>query len=254
MKNLTRMIAPLLISVAFHACKKSDSTEETQTPTTTTDQLTLYKKVYGASSEIYKDGDYVVIKTTTLPDHKSPYYKGTEWEASKWEDYNGTNSAWNQNPNKIASASVTFKLPYAPKEAATKSATPMGPIGIALNGVPFFNQYAAGGSPLTGEINSFDQYLGHPQQQGMYHYHIEPVYLTKNKGQAALLGFLMDGFPVYGPVENGKTLVSSDLDDYHGHTGVTAEYPKGTYHYHITADAPYLNGDGFYGTPGTVTQ
>ncbi|CAF1658260.1 unnamed protein product [Didymodactylos carnosus] len=47
-------------------------------------------------------------------------------------------------------------------------------------------------------------------------------------------------------------LVSSDLDTYHGHTGVTADYPNGIYHYHITADAPYINGSGFYGTKGTA--
>jgi hypothetical protein len=64
----------------------------------------------------------------------------------------------------------------------------------------------------------------------------------------------MDGFPVYGPSENGKTLVSADLDVYHGHTSVTADYPNGIYHYHITADAPYINGAGFYGAKGMVTQ
>jgi hypothetical protein len=69
-----------------------------------------------------------------------------------------------------------------------------------------------------------------------------------------LIGFLLDGFPVYGALESGKTLVSADLDTYHGHTGVTADYPNGIYHYHITADAPYINGTGFYGTKGSVTQ
>ena len=34
----------------------------------------------------------------------------------------------------------------------------MGPIGVSLNGVPFYNQYAGGGAPLSNEINSFDQY------------------------------------------------------------------------------------------------
>ncbi|MCB0697211.1 MAG: YHYH protein, partial [Chitinophagaceae bacterium] len=121
-------------------------------------------------------------------------------------------------------------------------------------GVPFYNQYAAGGSPLTGEINSFDQYNGHPQQMGDYHYHVEPLYLTAAKGKDALMGFLADGFPVYGPEENGKTLTSSDLDSYHGHSGATADYPDGIYHYHLSADAPYLNGDGYFGTPGTITQ
>ncbi len=102
------------------------------------------------TSDIYKDGDYIVIKTNCLPDHKSPYYVGTQWAAERYEAYTGQNTNWAQNPNKIAAQSLTFKIPYAPKEAETKMATPMGPIGVSLNGVPFFNQYAAGGSALGG--------------------------------------------------------------------------------------------------------
>jgi hypothetical protein len=158
------------------------------------------------------------------------------------------------NPNRIAESPHTFRIPKSPTVSATHPATPAGAIGIALNGVPFFNQYAAGGSPLTGEINSFDQYNGHPQQTGVYHYHVEPLHLTATLGTDALLGFLLDGFPVYGPMENGVAVTNDDLDDYHGHVGPTAEYPSGIYHYHITAEDPYLNGAGFYGTPGTVTR
>ena len=117
-----------------------------------------------------------------------------------------------------------------------------------------YNQYAGPNQPLTSEIDSFDQYNGHPQQQGQYHYHVEPLYLTTQKGKDALLGFLLDGFPVYGPSENSKTLTSKDLDVYHGHSHATKEYPNGIYHYHITADDPYINGSGFYGTPGTVAR
>ena len=87
----------------------------------------------------------------------------------------------------------------------------------------FYNQYNGQSNPLTVEINSFDQYNGHPQQSGMYHYHVEPTYLTAMHGSDALLGFLLDGFPVYGPVENGKTITNADLDSYHGHTSATKE-------------------------------
>jgi hypothetical protein len=69
-----------------------------------------------------------------------------------------------------------------------------------------------------------------------------------------LLGFLLDGFPVYGPLENSITITNADLDAYHGHTHATADFPNGIYHYHFTAAAPYLNGSGFKGTAGTVTQ
>ena len=108
--------------------------------------------------------------------------------------------------------------------------------------------------PLTNEIYSFDQYNGHPQQSGQYHYHWEPLYLTAKKGKSSLIGFLLDGFPVYGPQESGSNVAGSNLDTYHGHFGVTAEYPAGIYHYHITATDPYINGGQYYGTPGTVTQ
>jgi hypothetical protein len=57
---------------------------------------------------------------------------------------------------------------------------------------------------------------------------------------------------VYGPVENGRRVTNAELDAYHGHTGATADYPAGIYHYHVTDADPYINGAGFYGTPGTV--
>ena len=55
-------------------------------------------------------------------------------------------------------------------------------------------------------------------------------------------------------MENGTILSSADLDDYHGHYGATTEFPDGIYHYHVSADAPYINGDGFYGTAGSVSR
>ena len=139
---------------------------------------------------------------------------------------------------------------------ASHAATPLGPIGIALNGVAFFNQYAGPNQPLTSEITSFDKYYGHPQQSGVYHYHVEPLYLTTVKStKSGLMGFLLDGFPVYGPKEEDGTVVTNSmLDDYHGHAHKTIDYPSGSYHYHFTNEAPYLNGSGFYGTPGTITQ
>ncbi len=212
----------------------------------------VYKKIYGAT-DMYVDGNYIIIKSNGRPDHKSPYYQGTQWN-SLYEAYNGSNPGWMQNPNRIQSFNFTFKIPKDPTAATTHSATPLGPIGVSLNGVPFYNQYAGPAQPLGNEINSFDQYNGHPQQQGGYHYHVEPLYLTAQKGKSVLLGFLLDGFPVYGPMENGVAVTNASLDAYHGHTHATADFPNGIYHYHITSSDPYINGSGFYGTPGTVSQ
>jgi hypothetical protein len=239
------MALPACALVLLMACKKDDTTS-----TTTAPLPDVFKK-FSSTLQVYAEGNFVIIKTKGVPDHKSPYFATSD---ARYEAYNGTNPNFVLNPNRIMEQSLTFKIPIAPAAASNKQATPLGPIGVSINGVPLFNQYAGPGTPLTNEINSFDQYNGHPQQSGQYHYHVEPLYITAQKGKNGLIGFLLDGFPVYGPVENGTTLTSSSLDTYHGHTGVTADYPGGIYHYHITADAPYINGSGFWGTAGTVTQ
>jgi hypothetical protein len=243
----------LAIGALFTNCKKSSSDSGSGTGGGTVAVPAVYQKIYGATS-ITNDGTFITIKTNGLPDHKSIYYATGN---ALYENFSGTTflgTTFNKNPNTIAAQNYTFKIPVNPTAAATHAATPMGPMGVALNGVPLFNQYAAGGAALTGEIASFDKYWGHPQQTGQYHYHVEPLYLTTVKySRSALIGFLLDGFPVYGPEENGATVPESALDAYHGHVGTTPEYPSGIYHYHVTGAVPYINGNGFYGTAGTVT-
>ena len=248
----------MVMSALFYSCKKDTTTNPSSSSSNSdkTEAPDVYKKIYGAS-DIYVEDGFVVIKVNGRPDHKSPYYSGTQWSSTLYEDYitgGGTNSSWNQNPNKIGTQNYTYKIPLNPTAATNHVATNLGSIGVALNGVAFYNQYAGPSQPLTTEINSFDQYGGHPDQSNTYHYHVEPTYLTGLYGKSTLLGFLLDGFPVYGPQESGNTLVSSDLDAYHGHTHATADYPNGIYHYHITSDSPYINGNGYYGTAGTATK
>ncbi len=245
------VILALVTLGVFYGCS-SDAQEETpeviETSYNTSALLSMFDNVAAVSYSV--SGTTVTFTTTDLPNHTSPY-----WDASSplYEAYNGTNSNWNQNPGSIGEQNITFTMTLNPAEALNKTATPMGPIGISRNGVVFFNQYAAGGAPLTGEINSFDQWLGHPAMT-QYHYHIEPTYLTTTYGSDAFLGLLSDGFPVYGPLENGTTITNADLDDYHGHVSATSDFPEGIYHYHITNEDPYLNGNGFFGTAGSITR
>ncbi len=245
------------IEMEEETSETDESSDETQEPEDTDYDITTILEIFDAASNVVSysvNGDNVTITTGNLPNHVSPYYQDTEWHNDYYADYDGTNAAFHLNPNRISEQNITFTIPLHPESASTKEDTPMGPMGVSRNGVVFFNQYAAGREDLDGEINSFDQYLGHPTGTGAYHYHIEPTYLTDTFGEDALLGLLADGFPVYGPKENGVTIASEDLDDYHGHYGETTEFPNGIYHYHVTADAPYINGNGFYGTPGTISQ
>ena len=208
-------------------------------------------KNFSGNVSLSVQGEYVVITATDVPDHKSPYFDVND---SNYEAYNGDNPDFQLNPNRIVEQNLVFKIPINPQEASSHSYTQLGPIGVAINGVALFNQYAGPNRALGDEINSFDQYNGHPQQSGMYHYHVEPLHITTEEGEDGLIGFLLDGFPVYGPYENGKLVTNDDLDQYHGHFGPTKEYPNGIYHYHITSDSPYINGGQYYGTPGIVTQ
>jgi hypothetical protein len=250
MSILFKLLFLILLTALTNGCNKSNDTTNVSI-----EVPEVYKKIYGATS-ITNDGTWIYIKTKDLPDHKSPYYSISN---PLYEAYNGTTFGGNtfiKNPNSIIEQSATIKIPLNPALNPAHSATPLGPIGIAINGVALFNQYAGPNQPLTGEIASFDKYYGHPQQSGVYHYHVEPLYLTTIKSsKSGLIGFLLDGFPVYGPKEeNGTDVTNSMLDVYHGHSHVTIDYPNGIYHYHFTNEAPYLNGNGFYGTPGTISQ
>ncbi|GAA5090162.1 hypothetical protein GCM10023210_15910 [Chryseobacterium ginsengisoli] len=254
--KIHKFLLGIVSTTLFFSCSSSDdATGQNDTNSgNNTEVPAIYKKIYGASS-ITSDGTYVYIKTTGTPDHKSVYYPTTN---SLYENFSGTTYGgytFSKNPNSISTKNYTFKIPLNPAVNSAHSATPLGPIGVSLNGVPFFNQYAGPNQPLSGEIVSFDQWWGHPAPGGDYHYHVEPKYLTTVKAsKSALLGFLLDGFPVYGPEEGGVVVANASLDAYHGHTTVTADYPNGIYHYHITSSDPYINGNGFYGTPGTVSN
>ena len=219
-------------------------------PTGGTDLGGVYA-YFHTNVEISVDGSTVVIRSDGVPTHNSPYFNTTD---SRYEAYNGTNARFMLNPNRIREQQLTFRLPIGPSPASLNTATPLGPIGVSLNGVPIFNQYAGPNRPLTDEIDTFDHYNGHPQQTGQYHYHVQPVALTAELGEDALIGVLLDGYPVYGPLEDGVYVTNADLDALHGHVGPTADFPDGIYHYHITSEDPYINGAGFYGTAGTVSQ
>lgn len=253
MKKTSSFLIPFSAILMIFACSNSDDdTSLIDSNIGSTIVPEVYKKIYGASS-VTSDGTFITIKTNGQPDHKSVYYGTSD---SRYESFSGTTfggTTFTKNPNTInLNLAFTYKIPLNPVMATAHASTPLGAIGVAVNGVPFFNQYAGPNQPLTNEITSFDQYWGHPQATGIYHYHVEPTYLTATKGKEALMGFLLDGFPVYGPEENGVAV--TNLDVYHGHTGVTPDYPNGIYHYHITNSDPYINGNGFYGTPGTVSN
>ena len=246
----------IVIMIGCSNDKDAEAQDESTTDTEVLDEsmvdiTPLLTKFEGTGLSYEIDDDHVIFTTLDLPNHTSTYWPS---DNELYSDYTGTNPNYRQNPNTIEEQNIVFTIPLNPLEDDIHQNTALGPIGISRNGVVFYNQYAGPDEPLTVEINSFDQWLGHPQARGQYHYHIEPTYLTETFGEDGFLGLLADGFPVYGPVENNVAITNADLDAYHGHTSATADFPEGIYHYHITAEDPYLNGNGYFGTPGNITQ
>lgn len=233
-------------SAASPASPSTTTTTTTTTGGTTTTPATTLPAIYakfGNGTGVSLSGTTVIITAKDLPDHKSPYYGvGNAL-------YEAPQAGMVPNPSSISAQSLIFRIPASPARASASS-TPLGPIGVATNGVPLYNQYAAGFQVLGSEIISFDRYNGHPNGQNQYHYHFEPLWLTASS-KAAFIGVLLDGFPVYGPQEStGAT--PTDLDSCNGHTGTTPDYPTGIYHYHVTSAVPYIAGC-FAGSVGTVT-
>jgi hypothetical protein len=236
-----------LVAAWALACSSSSTTpattSTTTTPTTTSTSVPAIYQKFQSSVAVTVEGGQVVLRSNGLPDHPSPY-----WGVGN-ALYEAPSPGMTLAPNTIASQNFTMRVPLAPA-IATASDTPLGPIGMAVNGVALFNQYAAGRSPLGAEILTFDRYNGHPQQTGQYHYHIEPLWLTGRNGASSFIGVLLDGFPVYGPRESDGSLPTG-LDSCNGHTHATPDFSAGIYHYHVTATTPYIAGC-FKGAAGTV--
>ncbi len=169
----------------------------------------------------------MIIQSNGIPDHETGHFPNAD------------------NPNTIRPQNYRFVIPLHPQRAETTTPTPMGPIGVAINGVPFFNQYNAlrqnAVAGPTAEV--FDSCCGHPDEMGRYHYHKYPVCVhnpfedQEQPGKhSPLIGYAFDGYAIFGPNgENGGP--PTDLDECNGHT----DSQRG-YHYHVTAGYPYILG------------
>lgn len=160
------------------------------------------------------------------------------------------------NPNSIRVQDFTFRLPLEPRLAEVVTRVPMGPIGMALNGVVFFNPFEMGGMNAVEGYSEvwLDSCCGHPQQHGVYHYHkypscVKSPFPDDGKQHSPIIGFAWDGFPVHGPYEESGVMAKDIKNDHaldvcNGH----ADQQRG-YHYHVTPGRfPYIIG-GYAGVP-----
>jgi hypothetical protein len=147
--------------------------------------------------------EHMIVESDGIPNHETGKFPGPD------------------NPNRILKQSYRFYIPLKPKIADKPTKTPMGPIGVAINGIPFYNQYNKEGQDAV-KVETFDSCCGHPDPMGRYHYHKYPVCIKAPfKDEAGkhspLIGYAFDGFTIYGPNgADGKP--PADLDECNGHS------------------------------------
>lgn len=146
-------------------------------------------------TQVTVSGNNYVFKTTSTPNYKSYYYGST---SSYYENafYQNSSKANYGNPNKISAQNYSFTIPIT-STSTTAPATSMGAIGVATNGIVFYNDQAAPGDSLANEYYTFDTSQGHPTNTGSYHYHVDPPKLVSG-GNTSFIGIALDGYPVFG--------------------------------------------------------
>ena len=167
-----------------------------------------------------------------------------------------------------------FSLPSSPKVSSDGPLTLLQafpseaddyPIGIAINGILIVSEHyneTDSGLASVPMVRDFDNCGGHGDRTNRYHYHGPPVclllsmgattpalgaqFLFENTSQlqlahwelngipSPLVGYALDGFPIYGPYNASGDLQvagSSDLDE----CLFNAKHQR----YHMTANAPF---------------
>ncbi|MCB0518192.1 MAG: YHYH protein [Lewinellaceae bacterium] len=187
-----------------------------------------------------------IITGNALPDHPTGVFPITPGSVAY--KYDG-------NPNVISEHDVLYTFPAIPEVAPEPSCVFFGPSGISLSGSAIYHGASTLGNDAAAH-EMLDRFGGHTDGTERYHYHFPAQDLQDHihphaSGHSALMGYMLDGFGIYGPYgEDGKLLSSADLDECHGHTHPVLWDGEmvDLYHYHWTYDFPYNIGC-FKGTP-----
>ena len=188
-------------------------------------------------------------------------------------------------PHSLAPQNLTIKFPRSPKIAATPTnvVNMLGTAGVTVSGLLIY-PITEGAIPVESAFGDpyynkmLDSCGGHTGPANEYHYHVLMTIAICNLKNTAVLGYAIDGFPIYGPtgclnvkctqkaaVKSGYVQIGNPqknvwnaykydatpsktvLDECNGRV-----QPDGTYGYHATLSFPYIFGC-FKGTPTTQT-
>src|SRR5262245_9208414 len=139
-----------------------------------------YKNPFSDNVKVTFTEKHMIVESDGIPNHPHGEYPNKD------------------NPNSIKKQNYKFYIPLEPKITDKVTKTPFGPIGVAVNGVPFYNQYNAQGQDAV-KLELFDSCCGHPDPRGRYHYHKYPVcvkspFKDEPETHSPLIGYAFDGF------------------------------------------------------------
>jgi hypothetical protein len=144
--------------------------------------------------------------------------------------------------------SVDYEIPIPLEPAlATDVTTIDNAIAVAINGIPIYDYSSQGeldpaeydpsvDTSVNGEL---DVCGGHAGRGDDYHYHVAPSCMLDamaNPGDATVIGWAFDGYPLYGDRNpDGSTIAADTLDICNGQADATFGH-----RYHTSSAAPYI--------------
>jgi hypothetical protein len=185
----------------------------------------------------FKGDGFLTLTSKNLPNHPTAKFPGF-------------------NPSYIEEMTKTYRLPLVPvldpnakamDDADRNGALPMGPIGVAVNGVVFYNPFDATMSDAT---NIMDYCCGHPSPFNQYHYHKYPIcvntpFVDKGDAPSEVIGFAFDGLPIYGPYQSAGVMAKDSTTNPLNDFNACDDDVRG-WHYHVTPGKfPYVIGGYF---------
>lgn len=241
-----------------YVADNTDDNDSGSTASASVNPTSAYEEFDANNVTVSFDGNEVTIVSNGNPNHTSPYWSS---DSDLYIDPVVADAA-RMSPGTIREGSYSVTLPIAPQKASNTTATGLGAIGIAVTGVPIFNDEEGPNIALSENVASgFDYAGGHMGPTG-YHYHLESQDVEANTtlsfDDEKLVGILQDGFFLYGRRCSSTGEHPTDLDESGGHTSSTQHSDEAEfYHYHIinefyTGSYIVLFGVDLQGTPNSI--
>ena len=236
-----------LNSVVFYAAQAAS------TPKSVATASAIKTAKWNPTVKLTYSNTSVIMEPTGIPNHARDAYYAVPNAGVVVPDATTANII--KDPTKAQT--YKFTIPTTPKYVSKMTNTSLGSIGVMISGAVLYNPFEGDGKTVAmannftitdanGITASFvDKCAGHPTPNiGAYHYHGLPNCVTVKVDKAGkashIIGFALDGFPIYGDRDNkGKQVTAKNLDKCNGVNSATPEFPKGIYHYVLlgTADA-----------------